>query len=76
MHWIRVHAALDAARDRAREHRLRGAGHVFEEHVAAAGERGEDELDLLGLAAHDRLEVREEPGGDLDRGVGGVAHGS
>ena len=71
-----MHATLDAAGDRACEHRLRRARHVFEEDVPAAGERGEDELDLLGLAVHDRLEVGEEAGGDLDRGVGRVAHGS
>jgi hypothetical protein len=60
---------LDRLRDRAREHRLRGPGHVLEQDVAAADERGEDELDLLVLAVDDRLDVLEEavsePGGAL-----------
>ena len=29
--------------------------------MAAARERGEHELDALGLAVHDRLDIREEP---------------
>ena len=51
---------LDRAGDRAREDGLRGARDVLEEHVAAARERREHELDALGLAVHDRLDVREE----------------
>ena len=60
--------AVDAAADRAGEHRLRGAGHVLEQHVAAAHQRGEDELDLLALAVDDRLDVVEQPRRDVDRG--------
>ena len=70
----RVLRALDAARDRPGEHGLRGAGHVLEEHVASACERGEDELDLLVLATDDRLQVRQEAGGDVDGRVGRAAH--
>ncbi len=62
VHWMRVECApLDRAGDRAREHRLRRAGDVLEQRVAAAHERGDDELDLLPLAVHDRLDVVEEP---------------
>ena len=61
VHWIaRRRRALDRLRDRAREHRLGRSGHVLEEHVAAARERGEDELDLAPLAVDDRLDVGEE----------------
>jgi hypothetical protein len=65
--------ALDRLGDRAREHRLGGSRHVLEEHVAAAGERGEDELDLAPLAVHDRLDVGEEAvghGGRLRQAAG------
>ena len=72
----RVDAALDAACDRACEDGLRRPRHVLEENVALAGKGGEHELDLLVLTAHDRLEVREEARGDLDRGVGRLAHAS
>ena len=69
VHWIRADRdALDAAADRAGEHRLRRAGHVLEQHVAAAQQRGEDELDLLALAVDDRLDVVEQPRRDVDRG--------
>ena len=57
--------ALDAARDRAREHRLGGAGDVLEEHVPVADQRGQDELDLLALPVDDGLDVVEEPCRDL-----------
>ncbi len=66
--------ALDAARDRPCEDGLGGARHIFEEDVAPAGECGEDELDLLVLAADHRLEVLEEAGGDVDGRVGRAAH--
>ena len=66
--------ALDAARDRACEDGLGGAGHVFEEDVTLARECGEDELDLLVLATDDRLQVRQEAGGDVDGRVGRAAH--
>ncbi len=64
--------ALDASGDRAREHGLRGAGHVLQQDMAAADEGGQDEPDLLRLAAHDGLDVRKQ----ARRGVGGRAHGS
>jgi hypothetical protein len=35
--------------------------------VAAAHQRGEDELDLLALAVDDRLDVVEQPRRDVDR---------
>ena len=56
--------ALDAPRDRPREHGLRRAGHVLEEDVAVARERGQDELDLVALPVDDRLDVVDEPVGD------------
>ncbi len=61
MHWMRdgVAPSIDCC-DRAREHRLGRPGDVLEEHVAAARERGEDELDLLALAVDDRLDVVRE----------------
>ena len=59
--------ALDRGRDGAREHRLRRAGNVLEEHVTLAGERGEDERDLGAFAADDLLDAGVQPGGDLDR---------
>ena len=62
----RADRTLDRLRDGAREHGLRRPGHVLEEHVAVAGERRQDEPDLVALAVHDRLDVREQPVGDLD----------
>ena len=59
MHWIRENVAPSiAARDRAGEHGLRRPRDVLEQHVAAADERGEDELDLLRLPVDDGLDVR------------------
>ena len=70
MHWMRDDCApSDRLRDRAREHRLRRAGDVLEERVAAAHEGRDDELDLLALAVDDGLDVVEEPLGDV---VGGT----
>ena len=43
------------------------ASAMTEEDVAAADERSEDELDLLPLPVHHRLDVRQEPVGDGDR---------
>ena len=57
--------ALDRLRDRAGEHRLRGARHVLEQRVAAAHERRDDELDLLALAVDDGLDVVEQPARNL-----------
>ena len=62
----RADRALDRLGDGAREHGLRRARHVLEEHVAVAGERRQDEADLVALPVHDRLDVREQPVGDLD----------
>ena len=67
----RERGAFDAAGDRTREHGLRRAGHVLQQDMTSADECGQDEPDLLGLAAHDRLDVREQP----RRRVGGRAHG-
>ena len=61
MHWMRdVVAPADRAGDRAREDRLGGARDVLEENVAAAGERGDHELDPVPLAVHDGLDIGEE----------------
>ena len=69
---LEVGRALDAReasapstdwRDRAGEDRLRGAGDVLEQDVAAGDERRDDERDLLGLADDDALDVREEAAG-------------
>ncbi len=66
MHWIReATGALDAAGERAGEDRLRRAGDVLEQDMALAGERREHESDLIGLADHDRLDVRAQPRGDV-----------
>ena len=59
--------ALDRLRDGAREHRLRRARDVLEEDVPVARERRQNEADLVALAVHDRLDVREQPVCDLDR---------
>ena len=56
-----------AARDRAGEHRLAGAWYVLEQDVAVAGERGQDQLDLVVLAAQHPLHVSEQATCDLDR---------
>ena len=53
--------SLDRLRDRPGEHRLRGARHVLEQHVASADERRDDELDLLALAVDDGLDVVQQP---------------
>ena len=61
VHWMREKVAPSTLPAIARgEHRLRRSGHVLEQHVPAADECGEDELDLLRLAANDRLDVREQ----------------
>ena len=52
--------AFDRLGDRAREHRLRRARHVFEQRVTAAEKSRDDERDLLALAVHDRLDVVEQ----------------
>jgi hypothetical protein len=57
----------DRLRDRARENGLRRARDVFEEDMPLAGERREYELDLVRLAVDDRLDVRAQPLGDLNR---------
>ena len=58
--------AGDRLRDRAREDRLRGPRHVLEQDVPAAGQRREHECDLLVLAEHHLLDVREQPVRNLD----------
>ena len=71
---LEIRRALDARADRtldrlgdgSGEHGLRRPRHVLEEHVAVAGERRQDEADLVALPVHDRLDVREQPVGDLD----------
>ena len=63
---------LDAACNRSGEDGLGRAGHVFQEDMAAADEGRQDEPDLLGLAAHDGLDVVEQ----ARRAVRGRAHGS
>ena len=55
--------AVDRLRERAGEDRLRRAGHVLEQNVAAGDERGEDERDLLVLADDDALDVFEQAAG-------------
>ena len=85
VHWMRANArAVDRLRDRAREDRLRGAGHVLEQHVAAARERREDERDLVVLAEDDALDVPAQPRRDrlgrdeavrLLRDAGSFSHG-
>src|SRR5262249_4037095 len=57
---------LDATGDRAGEDGLTCAGHVLEENVAAAGERGEHEFQLFALAAQDGFDAAREPPGDLE----------
>src|SRR5919109_647619 len=58
---------VDALRDRPCKHRLRRARHVLQEHMAAAGEGGENEADLVLLAADDVLDVRKQPVRHVDR---------
>ena len=57
---------MDAAADRPSEHGLRRAGHVFEQDVAAAHQRGDDELQLFALAVDDGLDVVEQARRDVD----------
>ena len=75
MHWIleTVAPSTEPASARARTV-LAVPGHVLEEHVAVAGERGEHERDLVVLAVHDGLDVAEQRAGDLGRSAerGGV----
>jgi hypothetical protein len=69
----RERRAVDRLRDRAREDRLRRAGHVLEQDVTAARERGEDERDLVVLAEHDAFDVPAQPFRDRlrrDKAVG------
>ena len=57
----RERCAGDADGQRARQHRLRGAGHVLEEDVPAGDQRREDEPNLVRLSVHDPLDVGGEP---------------
>src|SRR5207302_2698570 len=63
----RLRRSVDGGRDRARENGLGRPGDVLEEHVTAADQRGEDELDLLALAVDDGLDVVEKTVGDPGR---------
>ena len=63
----RERGAVDAAGDRAREHRLGRPGHVLQQDMAAADQRGEDELDLVRLAADDRFHVLQQARSQLRR---------
>ena len=58
----------------AREDRLRRAGDVLEQHVPVGRHRREHERDLLVLAEHDPLDVREQTIGGRPRSVAG--HGT
>ena len=60
MHWMRDVVVPSIVCDCAGEHGLGRAGNVLEEHMAPTQHRGEDELDLLALAVHDRLDVVRE----------------
>ena len=76
MHWTRANTESSIERAIARASTvLPVPGHVLEEHVAVAGERGEDELDLVVLAAQDELDVRgqarRDRGCPLELGVRG-----
>jgi hypothetical protein len=57
---------VDAAADRPSKHGLRGAGHVFEQDMAAAHQRSDDELQLFALAIDDGLDVVEQARRDVD----------
>ncbi len=59
--------ALDRTCDRSGQHGLRRARHVLEQHVAVTDECREDQPHLVGLSVDDRLDVREQPIGDLRR---------
>ena len=68
VHWIRDGATPSMLPAIARASTVLAVpGDVLEQHVPAAHERREDELDLLALAVDDRLDVVEQAGGDLDR---------
>src|SRR5581483_9931431 len=67
VHWMREAWAPLIEPAIAREHGLRRAGDVLQEHVPAAHERGHDELDLLPLPVHDGLDVVEQAFGDRVR---------
>ena len=70
VHWMRAKTESSIERAIARASTvLPGAGHVLEEHVAVAGEGGDDELDLVVLAAQDELDVRGEPRRDRGRAL-------
>ncbi len=58
-------AATERSRDRPRERRLAGAGHLFEEDVALAEKRHQGEPDDLRLADDDPLHARLERRGGL-----------
>jgi len=59
--------AVDRAGDGAGEDGLRRDRYVLEQHVPAAHERRDDELDLLALAVDNGLDVVEQARGDVDR---------
>ena len=62
MHWMRANSvpSIVCAIERARIV-FAVPGHVLEQHVPAARERGEHERDLVVLAEHDLLDVADQP---------------
>ena len=73
MHWIREKTTPSMLPAIARARIVFAVpGHVLEQDVAAADERSEHEPDLLALPVHDRLDVREQPPGDLLRRLASV----
>jgi hypothetical protein len=57
---------LDATSNRAREHRLAGAGDVLEQDVTLADHCREDDLELVALSAQNRLDAAGQTLGDSE----------
>jgi hypothetical protein len=60
VHWTRRKLAAEAQRQRARQHRLAHAGHIFEQHVPFAQQRNDQRVDDLLFADNDFLDVGAE----------------
>ena len=68
MNWMRLKLQPVETAMRARQHRLADAGHVLDQHVAAAEQRDQREADLALLADDDVLDVGDDAFSD-DFGV-------
>ena len=73
MNWTRAYLRPEGRGQRLRQRRLADAGDVLDQQVAAREQAGERELQRLGLADDDAVELREDGGETLRDGNIGLA---